>query len=631
MQEHALPQDVTGYKFHIIGNMTLKQFGEVAAGCIVGFLLYQTNLLPIIKFPLIVMAAGAGAMVAFVPIEERPLDQWITAFFSALYRPTQYYWKRMVKIPEPFLYEPKGELRTVVEDVDLTPARRQRVKDYLRSIDEKPSTVDQFDQYTSQRLDQVMNEFGSVTQPSLGTTEDALPVTTAADEEALLHANPDTVSSTVDSLSFAARGVVDDVVVQEEGPSQQEMEMSNSVLRLFETTETLGDSLPQPTLPTSPPEASESPKPITPPEPEKITSSAPVVQPEQIEPVLPPPQSPTPEPEPKPEPIPEPEPKPIVVPPAAEEKKPVTIVKPAETSYVPPPAPKEVPKEVPQDLTELPDVSLTPEASETPAQTEVPQISTVFDPAAAAGESIPKVQTVDKYSLSAHPNADSSQIAEVADVIAAVGQRPKGKNKVQFKTARTAENDKFETVLPHILDMTGTAPTVKVEQTPPPAPEHQVQQNKEVLVPELEDIRVEHTVKAPDDQTQSAGSETMSSAVDPSLLQPAEKQSPVQASGAVTFNADLPFPEKPTQPNKVVGMVIDKDGMAQPNAIVEILSPEGIPARAVKTNPLGQFFIATPLNPGEYLITAEKEGFQFSTQQLSVTNKIIDPIEIRAN
>ena len=105
----------------------------------------------------------------------------------------------------------------------------------------------------------------------------------------------------------------------------------------------------------------------------------------------------------------------------------------------------------------------------------------------------------------------------------------------------------------------------------------------------------------------------------------------ITVTSAVKFNADLPFPDKPTKPNKVVGMVIDQAGNSLAGAIVEILSPEGIPARAVKTNPLGQFFIATPLNPGEYLITAEKDNFTFPTQQLSVINKLIDPIEIRAN
>src|SRR5579859_219090 len=133
MKEHALPQDVTGYKFHIIGNMTLKQFGEVAAGVIVGYLIYTTNLANFLKWPMILVAAGSGAFAAFVPFEERPFDHWIVAFFQALYRPTQFYWRRNQKIPEPFLYKPNTAV-SLVQEVDLSPARKQRVKEYLRSI-----------------------------------------------------------------------------------------------------------------------------------------------------------------------------------------------------------------------------------------------------------------------------------------------------------------------------------------------------------------------------------------------------------------------------------------------------------------------------------------------------------------
>jgi len=524
MQDHALPQDVTGYKFHIIGNMTLKQFGEVAAGCIVAFVLYQTNLLPIIKIPLMVIAAGAGAMVAFVPIEERPLDLWITAFFSALYRPTQYYWKRMVKIPEPFLYQPKSEMRSMVEDVNLTPARRQRVKDYLRSIDDKPVVLDQFDQYTDQRLGEVMSEFGSQLTPALAFVD-------GGEQSALLNASPDSVSSTFNGLSFAGRGGVSEEQVVEEGPSAQEVERSNDVLRLFDS----GDA------------------------PLPVPNTVPQMQSKSV--------------------------------------------------YVP--AIEETPIEPPI----------------LPTLTETLQISTVFERSSAPIESIPQVQTSSNHSLgSASSSVDSENVATVADNIML-----SGKNDVQFKNSRKMKGDSFETVLPHILDMTGSTELVQIEQTPEPGNDKSRTENKEVVVPELEEIRVVQTVKAPEEVSAVVNSDEMSSAVDPSLLQAPDKVENIKTSGAVTFNNDLPFPEKPTKPNKVVGMVIDQTGISQPNAIVEILSADGIPARAVKTNPLGQFFISTPLNPGEYLITAEKDGFTFSTQQLSITDKIIDPIEIRAN
>jgi hypothetical protein len=53
MIQHSIPQDITGYKFHLIGNMTLKQFGELAAGSIIAFIVYKSNLVDIVKWPLL--------------------------------------------------------------------------------------------------------------------------------------------------------------------------------------------------------------------------------------------------------------------------------------------------------------------------------------------------------------------------------------------------------------------------------------------------------------------------------------------------------------------------------------------------------------------------------------------------
>src|SRR5262245_9272112 len=106
MREHPIPQDVVGYRFHIIGNMTIKQFAEIGAGCILAFIIYSTNLFAFLKWPLIGISIGVGALAAFVPFEERPLDHWLMTFFRVMYRPTLFYWRREPQIPEPFLYTP---------------------------------------------------------------------------------------------------------------------------------------------------------------------------------------------------------------------------------------------------------------------------------------------------------------------------------------------------------------------------------------------------------------------------------------------------------------------------------------------------------------------------------------------
>lgn len=93
-EQHPVPQDITGFKFKLVGDMTLKQFGELAFGAILAYLFYASNWHPILKWPLVMFFGFLGVALAFLPIEERPLDVWIINFLRAIYRPTYYVWKK---------------------------------------------------------------------------------------------------------------------------------------------------------------------------------------------------------------------------------------------------------------------------------------------------------------------------------------------------------------------------------------------------------------------------------------------------------------------------------------------------------------------------------------------------------
>lgn len=105
MQQHPIPQNVTQYQFRLVGDMTLKQFLELAGGGLLAYLFFASNLIFIIKWPLIIFSILLGAALAFFPIEDRPLDQWITNFIKAIYAPTRFIWKKTDKIPRLFLFE----------------------------------------------------------------------------------------------------------------------------------------------------------------------------------------------------------------------------------------------------------------------------------------------------------------------------------------------------------------------------------------------------------------------------------------------------------------------------------------------------------------------------------------------
>ncbi len=161
MREHPVPQDITNYQFHIIGDMTIKQFAEVAAGCVVGVVIYATNLPALLKWPMIFIFVALGAMAAFVPIEEQPVDHWILVFIKALYKPTKFYWRKEAHIPPAFRFEPSTFQRKTQSEVDLTPAKRERIKQFMSSIEiqqERTAYEDWEDQY----LDYISKSFDTV-------------------------------------------------------------------------------------------------------------------------------------------------------------------------------------------------------------------------------------------------------------------------------------------------------------------------------------------------------------------------------------------------------------------------------------------------------------------------------------
>lgn len=159
MREHPIPQDITGYKFHLVGSMTLKQFAEVLAGVVIAFVIFKSGLPGIIRWPFILLFAGTGVMAAFVPIEERPLDHWIISFFKVLFRPTKFFWKREPQIPDLFNYTPQDRDASYGSDVDLAPARKQKIYQYLQSIYQPSQELDAFDLDESNAVSQLLNDF----------------------------------------------------------------------------------------------------------------------------------------------------------------------------------------------------------------------------------------------------------------------------------------------------------------------------------------------------------------------------------------------------------------------------------------------------------------------------------------
>jgi hypothetical protein len=165
MQEHPVPQNVTGYEFHLIGQMTLKQFLEVAGGILGAVIINMTNLPGFIKIPLMIISALLGAALAFIPLEGRPLDRWFFAFVKSIYQPTMFFWKKTNSVPDAFTYTQPTNV-DATPSVDYTPIRLSRVQEFIKTTAIKVDTVEDAE---SQAATDVLKLFSDSTLPKLST------------------------------------------------------------------------------------------------------------------------------------------------------------------------------------------------------------------------------------------------------------------------------------------------------------------------------------------------------------------------------------------------------------------------------------------------------------------------------
>lgn len=136
METHAVPQHIQAYEFHLVGDMTLKQFSELAAGLVLALIIYSLPLFGFIKWPLVILFTLIGVALAFLPFEERPLETWIIAFLKAIYSPTQYLWRKGSHPPE-ILVSPLVSRPLPAAEATASPADRDKLQKYLQALPHK--------------------------------------------------------------------------------------------------------------------------------------------------------------------------------------------------------------------------------------------------------------------------------------------------------------------------------------------------------------------------------------------------------------------------------------------------------------------------------------------------------------
>jgi len=155
MEQHPVPQHIASYEFRLIGDMTLKQFAQLAAGGILAIAAYALPLPSLIKWTLVIFIAFLGFAFAFLPINERPLSTWLIAFFKALFSPTEFIWKKRHKKPD------------VLES---PPQRKGDINQYLNSLPYQEEEKGPLDQKEEKFIKKVDHLFQSTPQPQVMPT-----------------------------------------------------------------------------------------------------------------------------------------------------------------------------------------------------------------------------------------------------------------------------------------------------------------------------------------------------------------------------------------------------------------------------------------------------------------------------
>lgn len=129
-RQHAVPQNIMDVEFKLIGDLTMRQFSYLLLCGILSYVSFVA-VVGIFKVPLGVTFALLGLGLAFLPIGERGLDDWIASFIRAINSPTQRIWKKAPEIPFAFSYRSLDVVKQ--ELITLAPtSSRRKLEEYLR-------------------------------------------------------------------------------------------------------------------------------------------------------------------------------------------------------------------------------------------------------------------------------------------------------------------------------------------------------------------------------------------------------------------------------------------------------------------------------------------------------------------
>lgn len=183
MDNHPIPQDVTGFQFRLIGNMTVKQFAYVGVGAVGAVIIFYLPLFALIKVIFIPLFIITGVSLAFLPIEGRPVDVMVSHFLKAIFSPNQFIYHKegghlmlsTIRIDSKAVQQAaalsNGTAKPTLSQQEKQQARREQLSSYLNTIHQNQAT----DEKEASRLSALFSD-----TPAVAPAPQPLPVELSA-------------------------------------------------------------------------------------------------------------------------------------------------------------------------------------------------------------------------------------------------------------------------------------------------------------------------------------------------------------------------------------------------------------------------------------------------------------------
>jgi hypothetical protein len=142
-KQHPVPQNIMDVEFKLIGALTMRQFVYLVIFSISAYMAKLVVPAPF-TWPFVIGIAFIGIALAFIPIEERGLDEWVVNFVKAINSPTERIWRKEIRLPQAFSYN--QQLMVMQKElITLAPTTSRRKLEEFLQQEGKKNEVDPLD------------------------------------------------------------------------------------------------------------------------------------------------------------------------------------------------------------------------------------------------------------------------------------------------------------------------------------------------------------------------------------------------------------------------------------------------------------------------------------------------------